>query len=362
MTPLERRYRKLLRRLPASYRRRWEDDMVATYLAATVPDDPEEADHVEQCGRPTREERLSILRLAVRLRLGGVGDPPHAQAWGDAVRRLALVGLLANSIVAIGAVWRMIVPRPADWFPLPVAIADAGAGPLGAWIVAVDVTLGLLWIAAFIALVLGHRRIAAIAGALAFLPSAIDLASTLGGLLDAGLRGFLLSQVAMAIAVGLPLLALAAFHAEAPPLRREPWLLAGVGTAALAVLPAYVSLLPTVYFADRPAWWAIAIVVAGVAHLMRRRHGRGDPRWTLTLAVLAGIVLAVRLVTLLDVALVLGGSGLGGLLLVGVVQAVAVAAVARPLWSRAAADLRSLPLADGQAAPPPPAVRASGAS
>ena len=33
MTPLEERYRKLLRLLPGDYRDRWGDDMVETFLA-----------------------------------------------------------------------------------------------------------------------------------------------------------------------------------------------------------------------------------------------------------------------------------------------------------------------------------------
>jgi hypothetical protein len=40
MTRLEERHRRVLRSLPAPYRKIWEEDMVATFLARVATDDP----------------------------------------------------------------------------------------------------------------------------------------------------------------------------------------------------------------------------------------------------------------------------------------------------------------------------------
>ena len=98
---LERRYRALLRMLPADYRAAWEDEMVATFLESTARDDPEEAEFAADFGRPSWPEVASVLALAVRLRLGGTGAGPRRRACGDAVRLVALMGLLAQAVLAV---------------------------------------------------------------------------------------------------------------------------------------------------------------------------------------------------------------------------------------------------------------------
>ena len=52
MTVLEQRYRSLLRLLPGSYRKVWEEDMVASFLEAMARDDPDEADYLADCDGP----------------------------------------------------------------------------------------------------------------------------------------------------------------------------------------------------------------------------------------------------------------------------------------------------------------------
>lgn len=84
--------------------------MVATFLASMNTDDVEDAEYLAAYGRPSWSEVASVVRLAVRLRVGGVGMPPLSVAWGEAVRAVrlvALVVLLVNAISATWGLWRM---------------------------------------------------------------------------------------------------------------------------------------------------------------------------------------------------------------------------------------------------------------
>lgn len=352
MTPLEQRYRSLLRRLPVSYRAQWEDDMVATYLVATVPDDPEDAEYVEQCGRPSREERASITRLAVRLRLGGAGDAPHAKAWGDAVRRVALIGLLVNCAGAFEGVWHTgWLSGFLPWTPLSGDVADiaAGTAPAG-WEALLLQAFSLLWVVAFLAALAGRQRAAAMSGAIAFLPTLAGLGMNVSFGVATGFLAFLILEVSLAIVALLPLAALAAFHAQAPPVARRPWVLGLLAAAVVAALPAYVWLTPTAVVFDRPGLFATTIVAAGLAHLASRR-ARANVAWTLALAILAGVVLALRAVTLLELVLldVIDGRFF---ITAATVQTLLVAAVGAVLWVRAARLLRALRPAVAEAPPP----------
>jgi hypothetical protein len=151
---LEERYRRALRMLPACYRQVCEDDMVATFMArayAWEPDDPEGV----ELGSPSRSEVASIAALAVRLRLGGVGAAPRAFAGGEAVRRVALVGLLANAMGALVATGMLV------WITqrLPGLDVPDDASPVGfanRW-QALWNLVGLLWVPALLSLVHGPR-------------------------------------------------------------------------------------------------------------------------------------------------------------------------------------------------------------
>jgi hypothetical protein len=100
MSVLEDRYRSVLRMLPASYRAVWEEEMVATFLETLATDDVEEAEYRADFGRPGLAEVASVAALATRLRFGGADAAPRSFAWGEAVRRVALVGLLAYAAYA----------------------------------------------------------------------------------------------------------------------------------------------------------------------------------------------------------------------------------------------------------------------
>ena len=326
--------------------------MVATYLATTVPDDPEEAEYAEQCGRPSREERLAIWRLAVRLRLGGVDDPPQAQLWGDAVRRVALVGLLANAIVPISTLW--LVPWLAGrlpWPPIPPAVRDMTTGSPFTGVQVVGEVAGLLWVVAFIAVVMGRRRIAVVAGGIAFLTGLQSLL-TIVGFSYIHVPAFLITQLAHLLVTLLPLAALTAFHDQSPPVPRAPWLLALAATAIAAAGVAYVSFLPSAYVVDRPAMLTVAVAAAAIVHLVRRTSERADAVWSLALAIMAGAVLALRVLTELDMVITMDTSYEGLQLGLGVAQAMVLAVLGGVLWARAARALRDLPASDDHIPPP----------
>ncbi|OLF09981.1 hypothetical protein [Actinophytocola xanthii] len=310
MNQLERRYRRVLRLLPADYRAVWEEDMVDTFLAGVEPADPEEAEFVADYGRPGAAEVVSVVGLAVRLRLGGTGAVPTAFARGEAVRRVALVGLVVHASTAGAGIAAQL------WSPLrfpgfvPTRL-EAG------WALA-----ELVWVAAFVALVLGARRGAVWAAGLGLGVVAVGSGYRLVADVGAGL-GVVAYELLLA---ALPVLALAAFHRDAPPVRARPWLLAlPVGVVLLsAVLLATQWPGPGVVL-DWPGTLCVAVVAAIVVNLVR---GRPAP-WSGTLLVLALAVFGERVVTLLD-HLSRDGEP-GALAVVGAVQAVVVLVVAVPL-------------------------------
>ncbi|MFD0747083.1 hypothetical protein ACFQ1L_38695 [Phytohabitans flavus] len=107
MSRLEERYRTVLRLLPAGYRARWENEMVAVLLESMERDDPEEAEFVRDYGRPSWSEVGSVAALALRLRLGGAGTP-RSLTWGAAVRLAVLMALLAHAVAGtVGAGLRL---------------------------------------------------------------------------------------------------------------------------------------------------------------------------------------------------------------------------------------------------------------
>jgi hypothetical protein len=70
---LERRYRQVLRLLPGWYREQWEQDMVAAFLDSWLTGDPEADAYISEAAGPGWAEVASVVRLAVRLHLGGEG-------------------------------------------------------------------------------------------------------------------------------------------------------------------------------------------------------------------------------------------------------------------------------------------------
>lgn len=349
---LEERYRRWLRLLPASYRAVWADEMVATFADSMATDDPDDAEFLADYGRPSWSEIGSVLALAVRLRLGGSGGPARYVAWGAAVRQVALLGLLAQAVLALDGtivqLWGAGVlpglPRPApEWrFPLPTNRL---------WLV--WRFSDLLWVAAFLALVLGNRRAARLLTPLAIVPTAVAAGLLAADRIRVGdwpLPGW---QWFMLLTYVLLAGTLAAFHRDAPPVAPRPWLVAlSIGAALGAVLlltPLTLGYLPPV---DAATMWCVALVAAGAAHLAGARLRRGEPvpGRTHALALLAVPVLVLRIVLLQVIRSQSDILPPAGWTVAGIAEIVAVLGVGIPLWARAVRMLRNLPPASADPA------------
>ncbi|MGD0243135.1 MAG: hypothetical protein ABSB59_22865 [Streptosporangiaceae bacterium] len=304
---LEQRYRRVLRLLPGYYRDRWEEDMVAAFLDSWLTGDPDEDDVIMEYDRPTRQEIASVVALAARLYLGGAGTPRRYFAWGQAVRRAVLAVALVHATQGLGNLVFLTWRRHQDgWFPaLPASLA--GPLPSGAW-PAVMNSVDISWIVIYVALVLGHHRIARIIAAVAVAADFLYLLQgQLAGLLVRPL-GSWTSWVLFDLAT---VVAMAAFHTDAPPVARRAWLLALPGYFLLVPVPVLVlqatgnqARLP-----DSAGLGCLVVSVACLAHapkalsrsLARSRRG-ADPgasgAWSLALTLLAAAAGTWRVVSL----------------------------------------------------------------
>lgn len=329
---LEQRYRRVLRLLPAGYRDRWGEDMLATFLQqayAAAPDDPEGV----ELGSPPWPEVAGVAALALRLRLDGDGSGALRIDWGGALRRFALVGLLAHTVTAlVGVLLTLWITRRLPGMVIP---PDAELAAPGRWRILWDLS-GLLWLPAYLALGYGHRRAArGIAGA-----ALVPLAVTVGAGVVADHGAFALSRGYQLLLAAAPVLALVAFHRDAPPVAARPWLWA-VPVGSVALFGATLLAQPASGgqpLLDGPGLWCLAVVAAGAARLgVPRLRRRPDARpWSAALALLALGVLGLRLAVLSDQA----GSaapvpGWHAWLVAGAVEAVAVLGVAAALVTAA---------------------------
>jgi hypothetical protein len=297
---LEDRYRRVLRLLPGYYRDKWEEDMVAAYLDSRLTGDEDEDEYIFEFGRPAWAEVASVAALAARLYLGGAGAPRRYFAWGQAVRRAVLAVVLVHAVQGLADLtllaWRR---HPAGWLPaLPASLAAPVPG--GTW-PAVANTVDYAWIVIFVALVLGHHRAAQAIAALA-------IAADLLFLLQAQLAGLLLRPLgswSSFILLGLaPVLAMAAFHRDAPPAARRPWLLAVPGYYLLVPVPVLVLQATSnqAWLPDSAGLGCLVVSLACLAHapsaLSRSFRAAGSGAWSLALTLLAAVAGAWRIVSL----------------------------------------------------------------
>ena len=204
-----------------------------------------------------------------------------------ATQGLAVLTLLA---------WRRHL---AGWFPaLPASLA--GPVPGGAWPTVIN-AVDCAWIVIFVALVLGHHRMARVVAALA-------IAADLVFLLQAQFAGLLLRPLGTWSSWFLldfaPVLAMAAFHRDAPPAARRPWLLALPGYYLLVPVPVLV-LQATgnqAWLPDSAGLGCLVVSLACLAHapraLSRSRQAAGSGVWSLALTLLAAVAGVWRIVSL----------------------------------------------------------------
>jgi hypothetical protein len=300
---LERRYRRVLRLLPGYYRQRWEEDMVTAFLESSLTGDPEEDEFTTEYGRPSWGEIASVAGLAARLYLGGAGAPRRYFAWGQAARRAVLAVILGHAVLAFGAsVFLAWAHHLVGWLPAPPAHllpglsgADASVWP------EVWYAVGYAYIVIYVALILGYYRTAQVIAVLAIAPDLVYLLQqqlTYHQPTQSGpWAGLILLDVA-------PVLAMAAFHADAPPVRRLPWLLAlpaGFVLVAVPILAAQV----TGHASWVPGYSGLACILAAIACLVhapraRSRRTMASGAWSLALTLLAAVAGVVRIAWLLE--------------------------------------------------------------
>jgi hypothetical protein len=294
---LERRYRRVLRLLPGWYRQQWEEDMVAALLDGWLTGDPEADEYISKAARPEWAEVASVAGLAARLYLGGAGAPRRYFAWGQAIRRAVLAVLLVHAVLGLDVLVRTAWSRRVFGLPAPpaslVTASHGGVWPLAFYVV------GAAWVVVFVALALGQYRAARVLAVLAIVPGLVAVVhAQLTGIGSApfGLWAFwvLLDLV--------PVLAMTAFHRDAPPAARLPRLLALPAGYLLVYGPLLAARATgdSAWLPDFAGLCCILVALACLAHAPRAWSGQGDGSgvWSLTLTLLAAVAGAYRILTL----------------------------------------------------------------
>jgi hypothetical protein len=291
---LERRYRRVLRLLPGWYRQKWEEDMVAAFLDGWLTGDPAADDYISKFAWPSCAETASVAGLAVRLHLGGPGTP-RRYAWGHALRRAVLAVLLVHAVLAVNVLVFLVGSRRlVGWLPAPPGSLVVAPG--GVWNT-VYYLVCLAWIAIFVTLALRHYRTARVLAALAIVPGLVALLQAqLTGLLPTPFGPWIF-WVLLDLA---PVLAMTAFHGGAPPAVPWRWLLALPAGYVLVYGPllALQATGNSAWLPDFPGLCCILVALGCLARTPWIRSRPGSGVWSLTLALLAAVAAAYRIVTL----------------------------------------------------------------
>jgi len=298
---LERRYRRVLRLLPGWYREQWEQDMIAAFLDSWLTGDQEADEYISKAAGPSLAEIASVASLAARLYLTGPGAP-RRYAWGQAIMRAVLAVTLVQATRGLDVLVQTAWSRHLfGWLPAPPASLVA-ATPGGPWPPAVWYLVAYAWIVAFVTLALRYYRTAQVIAALAIVP---DLVQLLVGQFTGRLPAPYVGPWAFWVLLNLaPVLAMTAFHRNAPPATQGAWLLALPANYLLVAVP-----LVAVQAAGNSAWepdfsglYCLLVALACVAHAPRARSRRTDSScvWSLTLAVLAADAGAYRIFSIGD--------------------------------------------------------------
>jgi hypothetical protein len=295
---LERRYRRVLRLLPGYYRQQWEEDMVTAFLDGSMTGDPGEDEFITEFGRPSWSEIASVAGLAARLYLGGAGAPRRYFAWGQAARRAVLAVILGHAVLALGAcVFLAWAHHLLGWLPAPPAHLLAGLPEAdgSAW-PAVWYAVGYAYIVIYAALVLGYYRTAQVTAVLAITPDVVSLLQQRFAHHQPSQSGLWAGLILLDLA---PVLAMAAFHRDAPPARRRPWLLALPAGFVLVAVPMLAAQV-TGHASWVPGYPGLACILAAIACLVhvpgaRSRRTMDSGAWSLALTLLAAVAGLVRI-------------------------------------------------------------------
>lgn len=334
MSVLEDRYRRVLRLLPASYRRDREEEMVATFLETRAVDDPDEAEYLAEFGRVPLGEVASVAALAARVRLGGPDAGPASFLWGEAVRRVALVVVLAHGALAVSGIGMQLwLSGAIGGPPVPDRLAGVVGVPFSTGWSRVLGLSALAWLCAFFALVWGRRRAAVVLVGLAFCLSSAQAVvigiEQIRGQGPPGLQWWvgILLEAAQAVTI-------VAFHQDAPAVPRRPWLVAlaaGVGIGVVLELVFVTQLVTETMLLD---WPGVACLVLVVATAIRQWSPAGrvwrNSDATVALALLAILVLVQRGTSLLDLVATASYPGRSLQMTMAVTEGLVVTAVA--IW------------------------------
>jgi len=300
---LERRYRRVLRILPGYYRQRWEEDMVTAFLESSLTGDREEDEFVTEYGRPSWAEVASVAGLAARLYLGGAGAPRRYFAWGQAVRRAVLAVILGHAVLALGAcVFLAWAHHLLGWLPAPPARLLLGsAGADGSVWPEVWYVVGYAYIVIYVALILGYYRTAQVTAVLAIVPDLVNVLQQRFTYHQPSQSGPWAGLILLDVA---PVLAMAAFHRDAPPVARRPWLLALPAGFALVAVPMLAAQV-TGHAGWVPGYPGLACILAAIACLVhapgaRSRRTTDSGAWSLALTLLAAVAAVVRIAWLIE--------------------------------------------------------------
>jgi len=294
---LERRYRRVLELLPGWYRDQWEQDMVATLLDGWLTGDPEADEYISKAARPTWAEVASVAGLAARLYLGGAGAPRRYFAWGQAVRNAVLAVVLVHAVLVLDVLVRTAWSRRVFGLPAPPASLAVYA-PTGVW-PTVFYLAHVAWMVIFVTLVLGQYRTARVLAVLAIVPGLVALAQAqLTGIMTAPFGPWAFWVLFNLV----PVLGMTAFHSDAPPPARLPWLTA-LPVGYLLVYGPLLAAQATGNAAWLPDFSGLLCILVAFACLVRvprawSRRAAGSGVWSLTLILLAAAAGAYRVITL----------------------------------------------------------------
>ena len=208
-----------------------------------------------------------------------------------------LAVLLVHAVLGLEVLVRTAWSRRLFGVPAPPAILAVAAHG-GVWPTVYDL-VNVAWVVIFVTLALGHYRTARVLAVLAIVPG-------LAALLQAQITGIMPAPfgpwawwVLFSLA---PVLAMAAFHSDAPPAARWAWLLALPAGYLLVFVPVLVLRATgnSAWLPDWPGVCCLLVALACLVHAPRAwfRQAGASGVWSLTLTLLAAVVGAYRIVTL----------------------------------------------------------------